>query len=178
MMSTFRLPVCKIPGSCVCLGRVFGRDPERTPMQWDKSFHAGFCEADASPWLPLAEDAQECNVAAQLADPHSMLSLTRRLMHLRRTSTALTIGRYRSFPQVPEGCLIYERSEQRERWLIALNFTDEEHPICLPEASGGRIVLSTLLDREEAVALSALLLRANEGCLIAMETEGQLSRVS
>jgi alpha-glucosidase len=155
----------------------FGRDPERTPMQWDKSLHAGFCEADASPWLPLAEDAQECNVAAQLADPHSMLSLTRRLMHLRRTITALTVGRYRSFSQVPEGCLVYERSEQRERWLIALNFTDEEHLIHLPEASGGRIVLSTLLDREEAVDRSALLLRANEGCLIAMKTEGQLSRV-
>lgn len=153
-------------------GKGFGRDPERTPMQWDTSSLAGFCQADASPWLPLAEDAQECNVAIQLQGPHSMLSLTRRLLRLRRKSRTLTVGSYRSFSHVPEGCLVYERSQQRERWLIALNFTDEEQFIRLPEASSGRIVLSTLLDREEAVDLSPLLLRANEGCLIALETEG------
>jgi alpha-glucosidase len=159
-------------------GKGFGRDPERTPMQWDTSPHAGFCEAGASPWLPLADNAQECNVATQLVDASSMLQLSRRLLHLRRKSRALTVGSYRSFPQVPDGCLVYERSELHERWLIALNFTAQEQFIRLSEESGGHIVLSTHLDRQEAVDLGALSLRANEGCLIVMETTGQCSHVS
>jgi alpha-glucosidase len=158
-------------------GEGFGRDPERTPMQWDTSLHAGFCEANASPWLPLAEDAQEYNVATQLADASSMLHLSRRLLHFRRTSAALTVGCYRSFPQVPDGCLVYERSERHECWLIALNFTAEEQFIRLSEGSSGHIVFSTHLDRQEAVDLSALSLRANEGCLIVMETTGQCSHM-
>jgi alpha-glucosidase len=159
-------------------GEGFGRDPERTPMQWDTSLHAGFCEAGASPWLPLTEDAQECNVATQRADPSSVLTLTRRLIHLRRTSVALTVGSYRSFPQVPDGCLVYERLALHERWLIALNFTAQEQLIRLSEGSGGHIALSTHLDRQEAVDLSALSLRANEGCLMIMEAGRQCSHVS
>ncbi|QBD75994.1 alpha-amylase [Ktedonosporobacter rubrisoli] len=159
-------------------GQGFGRDPERTPMQWDKSTHAGFCQANALPWLPLAEDAKECNVASQLADASSMLTLTRSLIHLRHSSTALTVGSYSSFSQVPEGCLVYERSGPHERWLIALNFTNEEQFIRLAEGSHGYLVLSTHLDRQGAVDLSVLSLRANEGCLIVMEIQDQRVHLS
>ena len=31
-----------------------GRDPERTPMQWNAAPNAGF--TDGTPWLPLADD--------------------------------------------------------------------------------------------------------------------------
>ena len=40
-----------------------GRDPERTPMQWSAAPQAGFSTAE--PWLPLAEDFAQVNVAAQ-----------------------------------------------------------------------------------------------------------------
>src|ERR1700749_4853968 len=42
-------------------GLGLGRDPERTPMQWDASPQAGFTKG--IPWLPIAADANEINVA-------------------------------------------------------------------------------------------------------------------
>ena len=77
------------------VGLGLGRDPARTPMQWDAGPSAGFCPADAEPWLPLAPDYRQVNVAAQHADPRSTLALTRRLLALRRASPALALGSYR-----------------------------------------------------------------------------------
>src|SRR5213079_2805785 len=47
----------------------YSRDPERTPMQWDGSVHAGFCTPEAIPWLPVADDYQIYNVADEQHDP-------------------------------------------------------------------------------------------------------------
>ncbi|MBI4175523.1 alpha-amylase, partial [Candidatus Berkelbacteria bacterium] len=41
----------------------FGRDSERTPMQWDGSTNAGFTAG--SPWLPIAASSNERNVTAE-----------------------------------------------------------------------------------------------------------------
>ena len=76
-------------------GLGLGRDPERTPMQWDASPHAGFCAPDVEPWLPVSDDAARVNVAVELADSGSMLTLTRRLLALRRATPALAHGGYR-----------------------------------------------------------------------------------
>src|SRR5205085_3716774 len=59
-------------------GMGLGRDPERTPMQWDQGPGAGFTAG--TPWLPLAQDYRTVNVRAQRGDPKSILSLYRRLI--------------------------------------------------------------------------------------------------
>ena len=69
-----------------------GRDPVRTPMQWDRSPHAGF--TTTRPWLPLADNWTERNVESLDLQPFSILSLYRRLLALRRKYEALRIGRY------------------------------------------------------------------------------------
>ena len=66
-----------------------GRDAQRAPMQWDRSPGAGF--TTGTPWLPLVDPA-EANVADQLADPESLLSLYRRLIAARRSGGALARG--------------------------------------------------------------------------------------
>lgn len=109
-----------------------GRDPCRTPMQWDGSANAGFCPPDVEPWLPVAPGHEERNVARQAGDPDSILALYRRLLALRRSSAALRRGRYRRLP-APEGCLAYLREAGAERMAVAVNFTSEETAVALPE---------------------------------------------
>ena len=62
-------------------GLGFGRDPERTPMQWDNTKNAGF--TTARPWLPLAATWEQCNVAVEADDADSLLSFYRALLQLR-----------------------------------------------------------------------------------------------
>ena len=50
-------------------GLGLGRDPARTPMQWDDSPNAGFSSEGVETWLPLAEDFRIVNVEAQIDDP-------------------------------------------------------------------------------------------------------------
>ena len=129
-------------------GKGLGRDPARTPMQWDASPNAGFCPPDAEPWLPLADDYETANVAAEREDPRSMLTLHRRLLALRRAETALFLGSYE--PVEAEGDLLaYVREKDGRRFLIALNLGPE--PAAFETGgwmTGGKIALSTHLDRE------------------------------
>lgn len=147
-------------------GLGLGRDPERTPMQWDSSPNAGFCLPGAEPWLPIAADYKQINVAAEREDPHSLLTLTRRLIELRRTRLAFTTGSYCAIEGVPDGCFVYLRQSSNQRYLIILNFSGNEQTLKLPELGKGRIVLSTYLDCEEPIDLAFLRLRGDEGFVI------------
>ena len=150
-------------------GNNFGRDPERSPMQWDDSPHAGFCLSTAEPWLPIPADYTQINVATQRQDPHSMLSLTHALLKIRRTIPALTIGSYTPVEGAPEDCFVYVRQFGTQRCLIALNLSNSEQQVQLSEMGSGRVLVSTHLDREELVDLASLHLRGDEGCLIQLQ---------
>jgi alpha-glucosidase len=146
-------------------GLGFGRDPERTPMQWDAGPNAGFCPPGVEPWLPLADDYGAINVATELAESRSMLALTRALLALRRAHPALSGGSYEPLDGVPEDCFVYAREAENERFLVALNFGAEERLIELPIGNPGRIVVSTLMDRAERVG-GEVRLRPQEGCIV------------
>jgi len=62
--------------------RMLGRDPARTPMQWDGGPNAGF--SSGQPWLPVNSDYRSRNVALQEADSTSLLSWYKALLALRR----------------------------------------------------------------------------------------------
>jgi alpha-glucosidase len=142
------------------------RDPSRTPMQWDASASAGF--TSGAPWLPLAPDYAERNVAAQRDDPRSILTLHRRLLELRRAEPALSVGGYVPLPAAGD-VLAYVRESGGRRFLVALNFGD--HPQRLPLEAGlaGSVALSTRLDREGEPVADALDLRPDEGLVVALQ---------
>jgi alpha-glucosidase len=143
-------------------GRGLGRDPERTPLQWDAAPNAGF--STVTPWLPVAGDYAEVNIAREREDPGSMLTLYRELIALRRASRALSQGSYRHL-YGDNDVLVYERAfAEQKRW-IALNLSHGARGVAWPEAPG-RVVLSTHLDREDQIA-ERLELRADEGLVIA-----------
>lgn len=138
------------------------RDHNRTPMQWDASVNAGF--SDNPPWLPIGDDYETLNVASQQENHHSMLTLYRRLIDLRRANSALLTGSYRSY-DAPIGCYVYERTAGDQRFVIALNLTSVPQAINLPPLTG-RVVLSTQLDRNERAGHTVLDLRPDEGVII------------
>jgi alpha-glucosidase len=145
-------------------GLGLGRDPERTPMQWEAGVNAGFSAAE--PWLPIAADASTVNVAIQAADPASILSLYRALIRLRRTEPALSVGDYHP-RRADESVLCYERQYEDQHLLVALNMSGEAQSLSgLPS---GRLLVSTALDRADERANGNLALRPDEGCVIVVE---------
>ncbi|MDW8298590.1 MAG: alpha-amylase family glycosyl hydrolase [Anaerolineae bacterium] len=144
-------------------GLGLGRDPERTPMQWDASPNAGFSPVGVQTWLPVNPDYPRRNVAAQLADPRSMLNLTRALLKLRRQSPALHGGAYRTLSSDAH-TYVFERAAGDQRFAIAINFTAEPHEVALP--SRGVLVLSTEMDRADEPTVERLMLRPHEGVIV------------
>jgi alpha-glucosidase len=143
-------------------GLGLGRDPERTPMQWDTTPHAGFTDPQATPWLPLADDAQKRNVAVQTTDPQSMLNLYRTLLRIRRASPALSVGAYRQV-FVDDDLLIYARTQGEDERLIALNLSAAARDLPGDIVGSRRVELSSMLDQGNPRQLrpgEGLLLRA------------------
>ncbi len=148
-----------------------GRDPERTPMQWDSSPNAGFTPAGVRPWLPVADDYPERNVARQAAEPTSMLSLYRALTRLRRLEPALSIGDYRPVEAGAEDMFAYLRmTPGRDRFLVVLNFGSASHTLNLsPVAPQAIIAVSTGMVRRGPVDLAGLELGPAEGLVLRIE---------
>lgn len=147
-------------------GMGLGRDPERTPMHWDDSANAGFSAAGVQTWLPVDPNYAARNVQKQLADPRSMLSLTRQLLRLRRSSPALHSGSYQHIPQANEHCLVFVRQQADERYLVIINFSTESQTLNLPDFDQGTVALSSHLDRDGQIMLDHFTLRPHEGCII------------
>lgn len=143
-----------------------GRDPARTPMQWDGQPSAGFTAGE--PWLPIAGDYERINVNVQTEDPCSMMTLYRRLLALRRSSPALVAGSFQTV--LRDGAVfVYRRDTEDQHLLVALNFGAEPRTVDLAGiVTGGRLLLSTHLDRDEQEVGGQLELRGDEGVLIAL----------
>lgn len=145
-------------------GMGLGRDPERTPMQWDESPNAGFTAG--TPWLPLGDDWRSRNVAAEAEDPNSILSLHRRLIALRQSQRALMTGSYNAIPADAD-MLAYLREDAGQRFLVVLNMGAELTEFRMPEGiDKGRIVICTDAGREGDDVGGTLELRGNEGLVL------------
>lgn len=139
------------------------RDGERTPMQWNSGPNAGFSTAEASPWLPIADDHTTVNVESELADPDSMLNMYRRLLDVRRESEALRVGSFMVHPSSSEDVLVYRRESDRHVVSVALNLSDNE---CWVSMRSGQIIFSTLDPVRADRFRDDLILQPREGVVI------------
>ncbi len=147
-------------------GKGLGRDPERTPMQWSAEPRAGFSSVE--PWLPIAQDYADVNVAAERDDPRSLLGLYTRLIALRRGEPALQIGRFEPVEAAGD-LLAYVRRARRgeSSFLIALNLGSQPQSLSVPgEFVGATVALSTHLDRWGGEVPDELSLRPDEGVVV------------
>jgi alpha-glucosidase len=134
-------------------------------MQWNGEQHAGFSAIE--PWLPISDDFRTANVAAQSEDSRSLLTLYRRLFALRREHPTLVRGRYESLA-TPDPVLAYRRIADDHQLVIVLNLQGEPQQFESDELKGGRLLLSSYLDREEEEIQGRVDLRASEGVVIAV----------
>jgi alpha-glucosidase len=142
-----------------------GRDGSRTPMQWSAGPNAGF--TTGTPWLPVDRTYVTRNVAAESADPSSLLSWYRRLIHLRRHTRALREGSYRAVGGAPSAVFAYLREASGERVAVLLNFAARSASVALP-ADGSRewrCLLSTH-SREGARPGATVVLQPYEALLL------------
>lgn len=106
-----------------------GRDPQRTPMQWDATKNAGFTTGE--PWLPVAPSYVQNNVAQQVDDDESYLSLYQMLLHLRRIDPVLVSGSF-DLVDVVNDMLVYQRSGDDRSYLVVLNFSHQSRTANVP----------------------------------------------
>jgi len=150
-MTDIRLPRSKFQDP---LGKKYwpfhpGRDPERSPMQWDSSLNAGF--SAVRPWLPLCPDHSTKNVEVQKNEPDSMLSYYRALLQLRNHDEVLRLGSHRFLETTSNDVMAYVREYRGMQRLVLLNFSgkalavaprsDGRNPDV--ELAGGRALFST-----------------------------------
>lgn len=98
-----------------------GRDPARTPMQWDAGANAGF--TTGRPWLAVNPDHRRINVAQQRPDPDSVLNHYRRLIALRRAEPVLVHGDYRLLMRDDPQIYAYQRRLDGERIAVIVNLS-------------------------------------------------------
>lgn len=115
------------------LRRVFraSRDSARTPMQWSREKYAGF--SDHEPWFTVNPNYRRINVAAEEADPQSILNFYRKCLILRKETETLLWGHYHEYlPHHPK-VYMYERAWKGERILIICSFSSEQQKVRLPK---------------------------------------------
>ncbi len=100
------------------------RSAQRTPMQWGEGATAGFSTcAPEQLYLPIDPDPNRPTVAAQIDDPHSILSHVKGLLALRAATPALgNTGDWRLLSDPGQAYpAVYERSADGERYIVVVN---------------------------------------------------------
>lgn len=106
------------------------RNGARTPMQWTSGKNLGFSTVDDASklYLPVDPDTNAPNVAAQEADPNSLLNKTRKLIALKHNEPAL--ANYAEF--------------------VPIYAEENTYPFVYARAAGDEVVLVMLNPRAEA----------------------------
>ena len=101
------------------------RDGCRAPIPWDAAASHGWMRDDN--WLPWPPVGERTPMTAQQLDPASMLSLYRRLLDVRRRSTALRIGAQTllSFgSETDAAVLAFRRDHEGDVRIVLVNFAN------------------------------------------------------
>jgi len=114
----------------------WNRDQCRAPMPWTSGPGAGF--TTGRPWLPLPPGVELRNVAAQTADPKSVLATYHELLRLREAHAALASGSLEREPAATPDVLAYVRTHAGERALVAINFAARDRTWSAPAGSWRR----------------------------------------
>jgi len=110
------------------------RNGVRTPMQWSPDRNAGFSRADPqrlylAPIMDAVYGYQSVNVEAQTRDPSSLLSWTKRMLAVRKTSQAFGRGSRRFLKPGNRKILAYLREYGEDTILCVANLSRSAQPV-------------------------------------------------
>ena len=146
----------------------YDRTGARTPMQWGDGPAAGFSTAAPDRlYLPVDRRKSRPTVAAQEADPRSLLNHVRALLRLRREIPALGSDGAVEFLHGRDGGypLVYVRRQGDRRVLVALNPAARDVDAALPsELAHAKL--------EPLLARGTALTRSDSGILLALKGYG------
>ena len=113
------------------------RDGVRTPMQWtDEPPNAGFTAPEVRPYVPVIADPPYgfpwVNVAAQRADPGSLLNALRRMIAVRKAHPAFGAGDFAWEKAESAAIVAFWRATPQERLLLIHNLSHEPQVVRLP----------------------------------------------
>lgn len=147
----------------------WNRDQSRAPMSWRGGPGAGF--TTGRPWLPVAPDATDRNVARQSAEPDSILSFYRNLVWLRRETPVLGLGDQAVVEVGDDDVLAYLRRLGAASALVLLNFASRPATVDVPPsvAGGGWRIALTTHDRDDAEPVASRVTLAPLEALIALD---------
>ena len=108
--------------------RAKARDNTRMPVQWTSDPHAGFCNAEVTPWMRVNDDYPTVNAAAQLEDGQSVYRFWQRMLRFRKERLEVFVhGEFQVVDGENKQVFAYARAETGgERWIVALNFTGSD----------------------------------------------------
>jgi len=123
------------------------RDHARTPMQWDASPNAGFCDPDVKPWMRVNDDYKVVNAEAQMKGDSEtsggssgddltvwqfwQQSIRRRKEH----AAAFVYGDFEELAPDHPNVFAYLRTSAAgdEKWLVVLNYFGRQVEWYIPQ---------------------------------------------
>jgi oligo-1,6-glucosidase len=133
--------------------RKTSRDHARTPMQWDESPNGGFTTA-AKAWLAVNPNYKEINARQALADQNSIYNYFKRMIDLRKKTSALIYGDYKDLDPQNPSIFTYTRTLGSDKYLVVLNVSKNDVAYTLPDGlKAGQLALSNLDGKEENVTV-------------------------
>lgn len=133
-----------------------GRDPARTPMQWDNTENAGFSTVE--PWLPINSDYKIKNVEKQKNEEDSILNFYKNLIWLRKKNRELSHGNIEFLTKNPKDVLAYRRYYKESNIIIILNFSRKCRAFCIDDIRYASVIFGTHRDKGEKINLGSIIL--------------------
>ena len=145
----------------------FGRDKNRTPMQWSDGQNAGFSPAGVTTWLPVNPDhLHGANVASQMERNDSLWHYYQELLRLRKTLPALVIGDFMEYSTNNTDVYGFIRSTDSQKLLVLINLGPAE---CKVPASKGAKVLFRSADGVDKISDDTILLKPFTGAVLSID---------
>ncbi|MBL8063244.1 MAG: alpha-glucosidase [Anaerolineales bacterium] len=115
------------------------RDKNRTPMHWSNKPNAGFSPDGVETWLPINPNYREgINVWEQEQNPASLLNYYKRLLKVRKSSSALIEGEYTPLHENAQDYFAFLRISENQTALVILNYSENRLDLDFSNVKGAK----------------------------------------